>query len=68
MGYDPTNINAVEEVNKSKNADIATLRKQLEISYTKYPQTKEISQLEQEKQNMFKIIMEHNVLIEKNGN
>lgn len=31
VGYDPTNINAVEELVKKKNLDIVTLRKKLKL-------------------------------------
>ena len=31
LGYDPANINVVEELIKRKNLDIAALRKQLKL-------------------------------------
>jgi hypothetical protein len=34
IGYDPSNIKAVEELIKKKNVDIASLRKQLKLPAT----------------------------------
>jgi hypothetical protein len=34
IGYDPSNVKAVEELLKKKNDDIASLRKQLKFSAT----------------------------------
>jgi hypothetical protein len=41
IGYDPANVKAAEEMIKKKNADIASLRKQLKLPPTEDPQTKE---------------------------
>jgi hypothetical protein len=35
IGYDPSNVKAVEEMLKKNNADIASLRKQLKLPPTK---------------------------------
>jgi hypothetical protein len=58
IGYDPANIKAAEEMIKKKNADIAALRKQLKLSPTEDPQTKEIAQREGEKDEMMRLLME----------
>ena len=56
--YDPANIKAVEEMIKKKNADIATLRKQLKLPPTEDPQTKEIAEREGEKDELLKFLLE----------
>jgi len=61
LSYDPGDVKAVEEIVRKKNADIATLRKQLKLPYTKDPQTKELGELEKKKEDMFKTIIEQNV-------
>lgn len=48
---------------KQKNADIQALRKQLKFPTTKHPQAKEVTNLEMEKENLFKIITEQFVQI-----
>ena len=58
IGYDPANIEAVEEILKKKNADIETLRKKLKISATKDPLAKGIEENETQKTEMMKLIME----------
>lgn len=50
---------------KNKNVDIQALRKQLKLPTTEHPQAKEVGQLEKEKENMFKLIVEQNVQIQK---
>jgi hypothetical protein len=60
IGYDPTNVKAAEEMIKKKNADIASLRKQLNISPTEDSQAKEIAEKEGENDEMLKLLMEHN--------
>ena len=39
IGYDPKDVNVVEEIIKNKNLDIATLRKQIKLLATKDPMT-----------------------------
>ena len=42
--YDPSNVKEVEEMLKKKNADIASLRKQLKLPPTENSQAKEIAE------------------------
>jgi len=42
LGYDPSNVKTTEEIIRRKNADIATLKKQLKLPSTEEPQTKEV--------------------------
>jgi hypothetical protein len=60
IGSDPSNVKTVEEVLKRKNADIASLRKQLKLPPTEDSQAKEIAETEGEKDEMLKLIMEQN--------
>ena len=60
IGYDPANVKAAEEMIKKKNADIASLRKQLKLPPTEDPQAKEIAEKEGEKDEMLKLLMEQN--------
>lgn len=50
---------------KNKNANIQALTKQLKLPTTKHPQAKEVSQLEIEKEIMFKMLIEQNLHIQK---
>lgn len=63
IGYDPSNVKAVEEIVKKKNVDIATLRKQLKMPATEVPQAKEVGETESQKENMLRLIMEKNAQI-----
>ena len=63
IGYDPTDVKVAEEMIKKKNVDITSLRKQLKLPSTKDPQTKEIAESEQHKEEMLKLIIEKNVQI-----
>ena len=58
IGYDPLNVKAVEEMIKKKNVNIASLRKQLKLPPTIDSQAKEIAEIEGEKDEMLKLIME----------
>jgi len=49
MGYDPSDVKAVEEAIKKKKADIAALRKQLKFPSIEDPLAKEIEESEQRK-------------------
>jgi hypothetical protein len=60
IGYDPSNVKAVEELLKKKNDDIVSLRKQLKLLATKDSQAKEVAETEGHKEEMLKLIMEHN--------
>ena len=63
IGYDPTNVKAVEKLIKKKNADIASLRKQLKLPATEDSQIKEVAEIENQKEEMLKLIMEKNAQI-----
>ena len=65
VGYDPTNINAAEELVRKKNTDIAALRKQLKLPAIEDPLAKDIEEIESQKANMMKLIMEQNVQLKK---
>jgi hypothetical protein len=58
IGYDPSNVKVVEELLKKKNADIASLRKQLKFPATEDSQAKEMAETEGQKEEMLKLIME----------
>jgi hypothetical protein len=60
IGYDPSNVKAVKEMIKKKNANIAYLRKQLKLPPTIDSQAKEIAKAEGEKYEILKLIMEQN--------
>jgi hypothetical protein len=60
IGYDPSNVKAVEEMLKNKNVDIESLRKHLKLPPMEDAQTKEIAETEGEKDEMLKLIMEQN--------
>jgi hypothetical protein len=65
IGYDPSNVKAAEEMLKKKNVDIASLRKQLKLPPTEDSQAKEMAETEGEKEEMLKLIMEHNAQIKE---
>ena len=58
LGYDPTNVQVVEEILKKKNADITSLRKQLNMSATEDPLAKGIEEDESQKAELMKLFME----------
>jgi hypothetical protein len=65
VGYDPAKVKAAEEMIKKKNADIASLRKQLKLPPTEDPQAKEIAEKEGEKDEMLKLLMEQNAQLKE---
>jgi hypothetical protein len=65
IGYDPSNVKATEDLLKKKNADIASLRKQLQISTIEDPHEKEIAETEGQKEEMLRLIMEKNAQIKE---
>jgi hypothetical protein len=65
IGYDPANVKATEEMIKNKNADIASLRKQLNLPPIEDPQTKEIAEREGEKDEMLKLLLEQNAQLKE---
>jgi hypothetical protein len=65
IGYDPSNVKAVEEMINKKNADIASLRKQMKLPPTEDSQVKEIAEKEGEKDEMLKLLMEKNAQLKE---
>jgi chromosome segregation ATPase len=65
IGYDPSNVKDVEEMIKNKNADIASLRKQLKLPPTENSQAKEIAEKEGEKDEMLTLLMEQNAQLKE---
>ena len=65
IGYDPSNVKGSEELLKNKNVDIASLRKQLKFPPTEDAQAKEIIEIEGEKDEMLKLIMEQNAQLKE---
>jgi hypothetical protein len=65
IGYYPSNVKATEEMIKKKNADIASLRKQLKLPPIEDLQAKEIAEMEGEKDEMLKQIMDHNAQLKQ---
>jgi hypothetical protein len=65
IGYDPSNVKATKELIKKKNADIASLRKQLKNFATEDPQAKEMVETEGHKEEMLKLIIEQNAQIKE---
>jgi hypothetical protein len=63
IGYNPSNVKAAEELLKKKNADIASLRKQLKLPATEDSQAREVVETEGHKEEMLKLIMEQNAQI-----
>jgi hypothetical protein len=65
IGYDPSNVKALEEMIKKKNANIASLRKQLKLPPTEESQAKEIVEAKDEKEEWMKLIMQQNAQIKE---
>ena len=65
IDYEPANVKATEEMIKKKNADIASLRKQLKLPPTEDSQAKEIAEKEGEKDEMMKLLMEQNAQLKE---
>jgi hypothetical protein len=65
IGYDPSNVKAVEEMLKNKNVYIASPRRQLKLPPTEDAQAKEIAEMEGEKDEMLKLIMEQNAQLKE---
>ena len=65
IGYDPSNVEEIEEMIKKKNTDIVRLRKQLKFPPTIDSQAKEIEKIEGEKDEMLKLIMEQNAQLKE---
>ena len=58
-------MKAVKEMIKKKNSDIASLRKQLKLPPIVDSQAKEIAEIEGEKDEMLKMIMEKNAQLKE---
>jgi len=65
IGYDPSNVKAVEEIFKKKNADMTSKRKQLKMPTIEDPQAKEMTEKEGHTEEMMKLIMEKNAQIKE---
>jgi hypothetical protein len=65
IGYDPSNVKAVEEIIKKKNEDITSLRKQLKMPPIVDSQAKEITETKGEKDEMLKLIMVQNAQLKE---
>lgn len=65
IGYDPSDVKAAEEIIKKKEINIETLNKQLKMPATNDPLTKEIEEIESEKVEMMKLIMEKSLQIKQ---
>lgn len=61
LGYDPSDVKAMEEMIKKNNADIASLRKQLKLPSTEDLLTKVIEESEQHKEYMLKLVIEKTI-------
>ena len=58
VGYNPKDIKVAEELNKKKNVDIVSLKKQLKLPTTEHPQTKEVLKNENQKDEMMNLIIQ----------
>ena len=65
MGYDPSNINVVEELIKKKNTEVASLKKLLKLLASEDPMAKEIEETETQNSDMMKLIIEQNLQIKQ---
>jgi hypothetical protein len=65
IGYDPSNVKSTKEMVKKKNVDIASLRKPLKLPPIKDSQEKEIAEVEGEKDEILKLIMEQNTQLKE---
>jgi len=60
IGYDPSNVNVVEELLKNNDDDIDSLRKQPKLPSIKDSQAKQMVETKGHKEEMLKLIMEKN--------
>lgn len=63
--YDPTNINVAEELVRKYNTDIAALRKQLKLPAIEYPLAKDIEEIESQKADMMKLVIEYSAQLKQ---
>jgi len=58
IGYNPTDIKATKELIKRRNADIVALKKQLNLPTAEHPQTKEVLETLNQKDEMVNLIIQ----------
>lgn len=58
VGYDPKNVKGVEKLIKKNNAEIYALKKQLKLLPTEHPQTKEVLENQNQKDDMVNLILQ----------
>jgi len=63
--YDPSNVKGAEEIIKKKEMDIEALKKQLKMPTTHDPLTKEIEEIESQKVDMRKLMVEQSLQIKQ---
>ena len=63
MGYDPSNLNDVQELIKKNSIEVAALKKQLKLLASEDPMAKEIKEIRTQKSDMMKLIIEQNLQI-----
>jgi len=61
IGYDPQDCKESEEILQKKHVQIIALKKQLKLTSTEDPQTKEMVENEQHTEDMLKLIIEKNI-------
>lgn len=64
-GFDPNNSKSMEEVIKKKNAYITSLMKKLKLPPIEDPQAKELGEIELQKEEMLKLLLEQSAQIKK---
>jgi len=57
MGYDPSNINATEELIKKNNIEVATSKKYLKLPASEDPMAKEIEETKAQKSDTMNLII-----------
>lgn len=65
IGYEPKDVIVAEEIIKKKKMDFAALRKQLKLPTIEDPMTKDIVEVEAQKWDMMKLIIDQNIQIRK---
>jgi hypothetical protein len=63
IGYEPKNVKETKDLLKKKNANITSLINQLKLPAIEDSQAKEVAETEGHKEEMLKLIMEHNAQI-----
>lgn len=64
-GFDPGNSKAMEEIIKKKNANIIALKKQLKLPAIEDPWENELGEIQLQKQEMLKLLVEQSAQIEE---